>query len=108
MENQELRDKGWVLVTKASEVCKPLLWLRDTDYAFVLAPSLKTPLQSALYTVSEFPDAILALCRKVDNIYTRALEKPWVGIGAQERSSRVGKRTAEIGLMRALDFAREQ
>lgn len=107
MTAEQIQD-GWSLVNDAASVCKPLLWLRDTDSCLPLAPKLAPVLRHALQTVVRLPHATAALCEKMISIYGRAVEKPWVGIGAQERSTRLGRRTAELGLMRALDYARSR
>jgi hypothetical protein len=40
-------------------------------------------------------------------IYDIALQKPLVGVGASPFSGRLGKRTAELGVLAALDFAED-
>ena len=107
MNNEQLIASGWTIVKNAAAVSKPLLWLRDTDSALPLTPELIQDLRSALRTVAGLPRATAALCDKMVSIYQRALDKPWVGIGAQERSTRLGRRTAQFGLMYALEYARK-
>ena len=98
-------DKAWHLLSYASSVCKPLVWLRDTDSCLPLSPELVEPLGDALHTIIELPDAVSALCDKMISTYRRAVDENWVGVGAQPRSTRLGKRTAEIGLIRAREYA---
>ena len=111
MSEQELADQAtikgqaWRLVSFTSRVCKPLLWLRDTDSCLPLACALLPDLRGALYEVISFGGAVEALCHKMDTIYEKALDKQWVGIGAQPRSSRLGDRTKKNGLLHALDYA---
>lgn len=107
MNAKDFEDDAWTLVMCASEVCKPLLWLHDSDSPQRLAPELRKPLEKALQTVVRFPDALPALKGKMCSIYDVALCKPLVGIGASPIAGREGKRTAKDGLLAALDFARE-
>ena len=106
MKPEELPEAGWTILNKAATVSKPLLWLRDTDSALPLGPKLIDNLRVALRTVADFPNSVTALCAKMAAIYQRALDEPWVGIGAQERSTRLGRRTAQFGLMYAVEYAR--
>ncbi len=105
MSKKELAQKAWSLVSDTSRVCKPLLWLRDTDSCLPMAPELLPSLRQALHTMIELPEAVEALCEKMLSTYDRAIKKTWVGVGAQPRSSRLGNRTKEVGLIRALDYA---
>jgi len=104
----ELLEHAWELVRYAQEVAKPLLWLRDSDSCLPLSPQLVDPLRHALTRVSTLPNAVEALCDKMISTYQRAIDKLWVGVGAAKRGSRLGKRTAALGLMRALDYARQE
>ncbi|MBI4527730.1 MAG: hypothetical protein HY695_28370, partial [Deltaproteobacteria bacterium] len=74
MTAEQLKVAGWSLVNDAASVCKPLLWLRDTDSCLPLAPKLLPPLRHALHTVVQLPDATAALCEKMISIYRRAVE----------------------------------
>lgn len=106
MKPGRLLKAGWRILNNAANVSKSLVWLRDTDSALPLAPRLIDNLRVALQTVACFPNSVAALCDKMATIYQRALDKLWVGIGAQERSTRLGRRTAQFGLMYALEYAR--
>jgi hypothetical protein len=100
-----LEGMAWTVLTCASSVCKPLLWLKDSDSSLPLASELRGSLKHALNTIILFPEALPALGDKLGAIYDRALQKPLVGIGAQPRSSRLGRRTAGEGLLIALEYA---
>jgi len=108
VNKEELLDAGWNIVNNVTAVLKPLLWLRDTDSALPLAPQLIRNLRNALQTVAGFPNAKASVCDKMASIYQRALDVPWVGIGAQERSTRLGQRTAKFGFMYTLEYARRK
>jgi NTP pyrophosphatase (non-canonical NTP hydrolase) len=107
MTHQEMQQNAWELLSCACKACKLLLWLRDEDSPQRLTPQLREPMQQALRTVVRFPNAVAALEKKMRAIYDIALRKPLVGVGASPFSGRLGKRTAEVGLLAALDFARE-
>jgi len=98
---------AWELLSCACKASKLLLWLRDVDSPQRLTPQLCVPLKQALHTVIRFPNALGALRDKMCAIYEVALTKPFVGIGASPFSGRLGRRTAELGLPAALDFAKE-
>ena len=108
MDTEKLLDSGRTIVDNVTAVSKSLLWLRDTDSALPLAPKLIGNLRNALQAVTRFPNAKVALCDKMTSIYQRALDVPWVGIGAQERSTRLGQRTTKFGLMYALEYAQRK
>lgn len=108
MRSPSTKEKIQQLLDDVCALGKPFLWLRDTDSALPLAPALCEPLTKALNAIADFPDARVALESKLNDIYDRALDpqKPLVGIGAQPRSSRLGTRTAQMGLLGALAYAR--
>ena len=108
MDRRNLKADAWTLVRCASRVCKPLLWMHDSDSPQRLVPKLKKPLKEALTTVVQLPDALSALRDKMCSIYDTAVSKPLVGIGASPFAGRLGERTAREGLMAALDFAKKR
>ncbi|MGD0078385.1 MAG: MazG nucleotide pyrophosphohydrolase domain-containing protein [Sedimentisphaerales bacterium] len=108
MNSKQMEDKAWKLLVCARTVCKPFLWLRDSDSPQRLASELVASLREALTTVVLFPDALSALKHKLFLIYEHALEKPFlVGIGASPYASRLGERTAKCGLLAAVEYARD-
>ena len=108
MQNGNPQADAWTLTLCASRVCKPLLWMHDSDSPQRLTPGLRAPLEDGLKTIARFPNALSALEDKMCAIYEVALSKPLVGIGASPFARRQGTRTAEHGLLAALDFARER
>jgi hypothetical protein len=96
-----------LLLKYVSAFCKPLIWMRDTDSCLRITRTLLVPLSNAIKTILRYPKSVDAFCDKMKMIYERAITEPWVGIGAQPISSRLGKRTTGFGLMKALEFASE-
>jgi len=107
MDEEALDTLAWRLVNCSAKVCKPLLWLHDSDSPQRLATDLREPLREALTTVVGLPDALSALSQKMCSIYNVAMSKPLVGVGASPFAKRLGERTAREGLMAALDFAKK-
>ena len=105
MNQTNMKLAAWDLLSCACKASKFLLWLRDTDSAQRLVPQLREPLKGALDSITRFPGALNALQVKMVAIYDIALQKPLVGVGASPLSGRLGKRTAELGVLAALDFA---
>lgn len=103
MEERARRVLGYVCAA-----CKPLLWLRDADSALPLAHDVLKPLRDALDAVRWFPNAKAALCAKLIKNFDRALHKKAVSVTFQPRSTRLGRRAAQDGVLAALNYARER
>jgi hypothetical protein len=101
------QNDAWALLLHARDLCKPLIWLHDTDSPVRLTPKFQGPLQDALNTVYAIPGAIPALGEKLKEIYRRAIAKTWVGISGEGQSKRLGRRTAKGGLLTVLREARD-
>lgn len=105
VKEKKVKEDAWKILSLSSSVCKSLVWLRDTDSCLPLVPNLVKPLSEALYTISEYPNAIDLLCDKMISNYRRAIKNNWVGTGAQPKSTRLGNRASKIGLNRAREYA---
>jgi hypothetical protein len=107
MNSKQMEENAWKLLECARTVCKPFLWLRDSDSPQRLTPELVTPMKEALTTIVLFPDALSALKHKLILNYERALEKCSVGISASPYLHREGERTTKYGLLTTIEYARD-
>ena len=105
MSGPVLEQNAWTLLLNARKLCKALIWLHDKDSPVRLTPKFQGPLQEALNTIVTIDGAVAALGKKLVEIYKRAVEAPWVGIGAAGTSGRLGRRTAQTGLLAVIEEA---
>ena len=105
MNGPTLEQNAWTLLLNARKLCKALIWLHDKDSPIRLTPKFQGPLKEALNTIVAIDGAIPALGKKLVEIYKRAVAAPWVGISGAGTSGRLGRRTAQTGLLAVVEEA---